>query len=306
MNNPIQNRYDFVILFDVKNGNPNGDPDAGNAPREDLETGIGLVTDVCIKRKIRNYVEMKYGSEEGFDMYIKAGLPLKDKDKEILKEKGFGKEDEVKEDDDKKKVIETICSKYYDVRTFGAVVTTFQKFNGGQIRGPVQLNFAKSIDPINSQNISITRIVKTDKADSSTFGEKYIIPYALYRQEGYISANFAKKTGFNEEDLEIFWEAIIRMFEEDHSAARGEMILRKLVIFKHESEYGNAPAHELFERVIIKAKQNENPDFIPRDFKDYEITVDNKNTPHGVTILEKKLSSNKIETIILQSGASTK
>lgn len=297
----IRNRYDFVILYDVENGNPNGDPDAGNMPRMDPETGLGLVTDVCLKRKIRNYVEAvkEEGTaaegEPGYRIYIKNDVPLNTSDKEALTYLGI-KDEEIKEAKKKdpgidKKIREFMCRNFFDIRTFGAVMTTFVKgaLNCGQVRGPVQIGFSRSIDPIVPQEITITRTAITTVADAekkgTEMGRKYIVPYALYRAEGYISANLARRiTGFSEEDLELLWEAIINMFENDRSAARGNMAVRELIVFKHDSELGNAPAYKLFERVQVKRRDPTKP---ARNYQDYMVTVSQENLPAGVTCERK-------------------
>ena len=263
MSDPIKNRYEFVVLFDVENGNPNGDPDAGNMPRVDPETGYGLVTDVCLKRKIRNYVEMAKEGEKGYRIYIKDGVPLNSSDKEACAYVGADpdklKEAKKKDEHLDEKIRDFMCSNFYDIRTFGAVMTTFTKgaLNCGQVRGSVQLGFARSIDPILPQEVTITRVAITTEADAekknTEMGRKYIVPYGLYRAEGYVSANLARKTtGFSEEDLELLWTAILNMFENDHSAARGKMAVRELIVFKHNCELGCAPAHKLFDLIYIK------------------------------------------------------
>lgn len=290
---PIKNRYDFVVLFDVENGNPNGDPDAGNMPRIDPETGYGLVTDVCLKRKIRNYVETVKEDAPGYKIYIKDSIPLNRSDKEALDSLGVElekiKEAKKKSDDLDIKVRDYMCSNFYDIRTFGAVMTTFVKgaLNCGQVRGPVQLGFARSIDPILPQEITITRVAITTEADAekkgTEMGRKYIVPYALYRCEGFISANLARKTtGFSDEDLKLLWQAIINMFENDHSAARGKMAVRELIVFKHESELGNAPSHKLFERVKVVRKDNVTT---AREYSDYTVEVNEDALPQGIKCL---------------------
>lgn len=288
----LKNRYEFVLLYDVENGNPNGDPDAGNMPRIDVETNYGIVTDVCLKRKIRNYVEILKGQEDGFEIYIKEGPSLESKQTKI----------EVKGGESKKSAM---CKKYFDIRTFGAVLAQLQKStaksakdkksegenedaktdsNNGQVRGPVQINFSRSIDPVFPNTITITRLVDEKEDNKTTMGNKHIVPYALYRTEGYISAKLARQTGFSEEDLELFWEALENMFEHDHSAARGKMAVRKLIIFKHESELGNAPSHKLFD--LVKVARKEPCDDIPaRAFEDYSITIGA--APQNVTIIER-------------------
>lgn len=289
MSEAIQNRYDFVVLFDVTNGNPNGDPDAGNMPRIDPETGLGLVTDVCLKRKIRNYVEAAKEGEAGYRIYIKDNVPLNASDEEALAYLGVEdiKAAKKKDPDIDKKIRSFMCENFFDIRTFGAVMTTFVKgaLNCGQVRGPVQFGFARSFDPIAPQEVTITRTAITTLADAekknTEIGRKFIVPYALYQVEGYISANLARKvTGFSEEDLALLWNAIINMFENDHSAARGNMAVRELIVFKHDSELGNAPAYKLFERVHGAKKAGVQ---VPRSYADYEVTVDTENLPAGVT-----------------------
>ena len=289
----IKNRYEFVVLFDVENGNPNGDPDAGNMPRVDQETGHGIVTDVCLKRKIRNYIEAAFEGEEGCRIYVKDRVPLERSDKEAyaylgIEEAGI-KEAKKNDSDLDRKVSNFMCGNFYDIRAFGAVMTTFVKsaLNCGQVRGPVQLGFARSIDPIMPQEVGITRIAITTEKDAQVknteMGRKYIVPYALYKVEGYISANLARKvTGFSEADLEKLWDSIINMFEIDHSAARGNMSVRELIVFKHESELGNAPAYKLFDTISIKRKD---PSVPVRTYQDYEIHVDNDHLPQGVECL---------------------
>lgn len=289
---PIKNRYEFVILFDVENGNPNGDPDAGNMPRIDPETGYGLVTDVCLKRKIRNYVETAKEGQHGYGIYIKDSVPLNRSDLEACKAVGVDenklKEAKKKDENLDKKLRDFMCSNFYDIRTFGAVMTTFVKgaLNCGQVRGPVQLGFARSIDPILPQEVTITRVAITTEADAekkgTEMGRKYIVPYGLYRAEGYISANLAKKTtGFSEDDLALLWQAILNMFELDRSAARGNMAVRELIVFKHDSELGNAPAYKLFDLVKVARKDGVTA---PRAYSDYTVTLDEAHLPDGVTV----------------------
>lgn len=294
MSETIRNRYDFVILFDVENGNPNGDPDAGNMPRIDPETGLGLVTDVCLKRKIRNYVDMVKEGEAGYQIYIQEKVPLNDMDKLAVQYVGLDPDDEkalkkAKKDDPELdvKLRDFMCRNFYDVRTFGAVMTTFVKanLNCGQVRGPVQLGFARSVDPIMPQEVTITRVAITTKADAENkgteMGRKYIVPYGLYRAEGFVSANLARKaTGFSENDLSLLWQAILNMFENDHSAARGKMCVRELIVFRHDSELGNAPAHKLFDAVKVRRV---NPYAAPRSYSDYAVEVDMASVPDGVT-----------------------
>lgn len=291
----IKNRYEFVVLFDVENGNPNGDPDAGNMPRIDPETGYGLVTDVCLKRKIRNYVEMVKEGVPGYRIYIKDGVPLNASDREACEYLGIEASKEAlkaaKKNDEHidEKIRDFMCQNFYDIRTFGAVMTTFVKgaLNCGQVRGPVQLGFARSVDPILPQEVTITRVAITTEADAENkgteMGRKYIVPYGLYRVEGYVSANLARKTtGFSEDDLNLLWTAILNMFENDHSAARGNMAVRELIVFKHDSEFGNAPAYKLFDTVKVAHK----PDVVaPRSYSDYTVEVDEAALPAGVTCI---------------------
>lgn len=287
----IENRYEFVILFDVENGNPNGDPDAGNMPRVDPETGYGLVTDVCLKRKIRNYVEAVKEGEPGYRIYVKNGVPLNRSDAEACEYLGV---DPSKLKEAKKnranldvEIRDWMCKNFFDIRTFGAVMTTFVKgaLSCGQVRGPVQLGFARSVDPIMPQEVGISRVTITTEADAekkdTEMGRKYIVPYGLYRAEGYISANLARKsTGFSQDDLNLLWQAILNMFELDHSAARGKMAVRELIIFRHDSELGNAPAYKLFD--LVKAERK--PDVVtPRVYSDYQVSVDETHLPAGVT-----------------------
>lgn len=289
MSEIIKNRYEFTILFDVENGNPNGDPDAANMPRVDPETGYGLVTDVCIKRKIRNYVEDVMEDATGYGIYIKDGVPLNVSDRRAYDAVlGEGKKLEKKDPEIDAKLRDFMCANFYDVRTFGAVMTTFvkDKLNCGQVRGPVQIGFARSIDPIVRQDVAITRVTVTTEADyakkDTEMGRKQIIPYALYRADGFISANLARKvTHFTEDDLELLFRAIINMFENDHSAARGKMAVRKLIIFKHDSELGNAPSHRTLDLVSVRRRGGVN---IARSFGDYEVTVNEAACPEGVTI----------------------
>lgn len=293
MSEPIKNRYDFVLYYDVENGNPNGDPDAGNMPRIDPETGHGLVTDVCLKRKIRDYVETVKEGEARYEIYIKDGVPLNRRDKRAFDELGIdaGQIKKLKKDDPQLdvKLRDAMCKLFYDVRTFGAVMTTFMKngLNCGQVRGPVQLTFSRSVDPIVPQEVTITRVAITTEEDAAKkgteMGRKYIVPYALYRCEGFVSANLARKTtGFSEEDLELFWQALINMFDNDHSAARGKMAVRALIVFKHDSELGNAPSYKLFDTVSVE--KNEAVEF-PRSFADYgDVVIDEAQVPDGVEV----------------------
>ncbi|MCD6389682.1 MAG: type I-C CRISPR-associated protein Cas7/Csd2 [Desulfobulbaceae bacterium] len=281
----ITNRYEFVLLFDVQNGNPNGDPDAGNTPRVDPETGNGLVTDVCLKRKIRNHVALTKEDAEGFKIYVQEKAVLNRTNEMAYKEynlKPVAKK-LPKKIEDALRITGWMCSNFYDIRSFGAVMTT--EINCGQVRGPVQLAFAKSVEPILSQEVTITRMAVTNEKDlekERTMGRKYIVPYGLYVAQGFISAPLAEKTGFDDGDLELLWNALCNMFEHDRSAARGLMSSQKLFVFKHRDKLGNAPAHKLFDLIDIKrAAGSEGP---ARSFKDYTVTVGA--APDGVEILE--------------------
>ena len=282
MSNTINNRYDFVLFFDVKDGNPNGDPDAGNLPRVDPETGHGLVTDVCLKRKVRNYVQLSNGKKSGYDIFIKEKAILN----AMIEEAHEQEEVKSKEKGDKTEAArQFMCKTYYDVRTFGAVMSTGK--NAGQVRGPVQLTFARSVSQVVTLEHSITRMAVATEAeaekqqgDNRTMGRKFTIPYGLYRCHGFISVPFAVQTGFNEDDLTLFWTALLEMFEHDRSAARGQMATRKLIVFKHESSMGNAHAHQLFD--MVKTEVRSNP---VREFNDYEISVPAQSEmPQGVTL----------------------
>ena len=285
MDELIKNRYDFVLFFDVTDGNPNGDPDAGNLPRVDAETGMGLVTDVCLKRKIRYYVQLIKNAERPYDIFIKEKAILCNFIHEAHQQ------DEVKEKTKGEKTAAArawMCKNYYDVRTFGAVMSIGE--NAGQVRGPIQLTFARSIDPIISSEHCITRMcVATDteaekqNGDNRTMGRKYTVPYGLYRTHGFISAHLASQTGFNESDLSLFWEALKNMFDHDHSAAKGLMTTCKLIVFKHDSALGNAPAHKLFEAIDVNLIDQNRP---PRSFKDYKVSINNNLIPAGVEVLE--------------------
>lgn len=281
----LNNRYDFIMLFDVENGNPNGDPDAGNMPRIDAESGYGFVTDVCLKRKIRNYVELVKDTEPGYNILVKADKSLNTKFAEAYDAAELKKGQKGKNPDDVQAARSFMCKNYYDVRMFGAVMSTGDN-PCGIVRGPVQINFARSVSPINIQDITITRQARTTddrmETGSTEMGKKSIVPYALYRAEGYVSAALANKvTGLSEDDLELLWTAIINMFEEDHSAARGKMCMRKLIVFKHDNILGNCPSHILFDKV--KVEEIACP---PRKFDDYKITVDAE-MPDGVELIEK-------------------
>ena len=299
MREPIKNRYEFVVLFDVENGNPNGDPDAGNMPRVDVESGYGFITDVCLKRKIRNYVETVKENEKGYQIYIREDVPLNRSDREACKDVGIDETDEKKVTDALKKLKKSdpdvdvklrdyMCENFFDIRTFGAVMTTFVKasLNCGQVRGPVQLGFARSVDPIVSQEVTITRVAITTEKDAENknteMGRKSIVPYGLYRVEGYISANLARKvTGFSEEDLELLWDAIINMFENDHSAARGKMAVRELIVFKHSKELGDCPAYKLFDAVEVKKVDDVE---YPRSYRDYTVQIHEEQIPETVEV----------------------
>ena len=284
---PIKNRYEFTVIFDVENGNPNGDPDAGNMPRIDPETSAGLVTDVCLKRKIRNFVEIFKEDEPYYNILVKPDKALNTKFTDAYEAIGEKTGQKGKNPEAVRAARDYICQNYFDVRTFGAVMSTGND-PCGIVRGPVQISFAKSVDPIFTQDITITRQARTteDKRDTgeTEMGRKSIVPYGLYRADGYVSAMLAQKiTKFSEEDLELLWKAIINMFEHDRSAARGKMCVRKLYVFKHDSVLGNAPANVLFDKIVIGKKDGVE---VPRSFNDYEITVD-KNMPEGVELQEK-------------------
>jgi CRISPR-associated protein Csd2 len=311
----IANRYDFVLLFDVANGNPNGDPDAGNLPRLDPETNLGLVTDVCLKRKVRNYAELSKGGDSGFAIYVQENSILNEKhraayvalrpaDEKAKTEKKLNP----RNDTEAGALRDFMCQNFFDVRTFGAVMST--GVNCGQVRGPVQMSFASSVEPIVPLEISITRMAATNEAekakkaeggddersDNRTMGRKYIVPYGLYRSHGFVSAKLAEKTGFGENDLVFLWEALKNAFEHDRSAARGEMATRKLIVFKHDCALGKAPAHELFERVTVgrdvkgefRTLDDERLDNLPpaRRYGDYKVEIDRENLPAGVEIFE--------------------
>lgn len=281
----LNNRYEFVIVFDVENGNPNGDPDAGNMPRVDAETSKGIVTDVCLKRKIRNYVEVVCEGKETYNILIKNDRALNTKFTEAYVEQGLETGQKGKKSDDVRMARDYICRNYFDVRTFGAVMSTGDD-TCGIVRGPIQINFAQSIDPVLPQEITITRQALTTQKEfeksENTMGKKNFIPYGLYRAEGYISALLANKTGFSEEDLEVFLDSLVNMFEIDHSAARGKMCMRKIFLFKHESLLGNAPSHVLFDKIHIHCKEDVD---VARKFADYEITID-EDLPNGVSLIE--------------------
>ena len=304
----IQNRYDFVLLFDVKDGNPNGDPDAGNLPRQDAETGQGLVTDVCLKRKIRNFVgltkdqvestENLQGGKKRFEIYVKEKAVLNKQHERAYV--AIGRKDILDSDDKKRKGGDAVndarkwmCANFFDVRTFGAVMST--GVNCGQVRGPIQLTFARSLDPIVASEHSITRMAVTTEAeaekqqgDNRTMGRKFTIPYGLYMAHGFVSSFLAKQTGFSDDDLAVLWDALSTMFEHDRSAARSEMATRGLYVFKHDSELGNAPAHTLFD--LIQIKRSNGSDVPPRNFKDYSVTLPDEGPVKGfsgVTFIKK-------------------
>ena len=299
----LKNRYDFMLLFDVKDGNPNGDPDAGNLPRIDAETGEGLVTDVCLKRKVRNYVQLVKAGEGGFDIFVKEKAILNQQIEKAYAELGIALDKAPSDEADGKKRNKAgqgqggeiakargkMCSDYFDIRTFGAVMSTGA--NAGQVRGPVQFTFGRSVDPVVTLEHSITRMAVATEAeaekqsgDNRTMGRKNTVPYGLYVAYGFVSPALAKQTGFSEEDLELLWQALVGMFDQDHSAARGMMATQKLIIFKHASALGNAPSHALFDLVGIAKKNGVE---VPRKFADYEVKVEKDALPDGVTLIEK-------------------
>lgn len=301
MSEAIRNRYDFVLVFDVQDGNPNGDPDAGNLPRLDAETGCGLVTDVCLKRKVRNFVEIAKESQPGYEIYVKEKAILNRQHERAYREigaedeLGTGTETDEKKGKEKRKGGKRVddartwmCGNFYDVRTFGAVMST--GVNCGQVRGPVQMTFGRSVDPIVTSEHSITRMAVATEAeaekqggDNRTMGRKNTVPYGVYVSHGFVSANLAAQTGFNEDDLSLLWDALKTMFEHDRSAARGLMATRKLVVFKHDSPLGNAPAHQLFDLVKIEKISPSQP---ARSFRDYEASINRSEVPAGVTLIE--------------------
>lgn len=280
----LKNRYDFMLIFDVKDGNPNGDPDAGNLPRVDSETGEGLVTDVCLKRKVRNYVQLVKAGEAGYDIFVKEKAILNNLVDEAYAELGIdanSKKPAKGESVDKGRAL--MCKKYFDIRTFGAVMSTGA--NAGQVRGPVQMTFARSVGPVVTLEHSITRMAVTKVEDvekERTMGRKNTVPYGLYVAYGFVSPALAKHTGFSEEDLETLWTALVNMFDQDHSAARGMMATQKLIVFKHESALGNASAHKLFDLVKIAKKADV---AVARKFADYEVVVPSQDEmPQGVDV----------------------
>ena len=308
----LNDRYDFVYLFDVNNGNPNGDPDAGNLPRLDPETNQGLVTDVCLKRKVRNFVELAKGDESGYAIYVQEGALLNEQHRKAYrdvrpddKKVESSKKLNPKNDDEMKDLRDFMCGHFFDVRTFGAVMST--GINCGQVRGPVQMTFARSIEPIVPLEMSITRMAATnekekeerekasdendgdERTEHRTMGRKHIVPYGLYRAHGFVSAKLAERTGFSPDDLDVLWNALTQMFEHDHSAARGEMVARQLIAFKHASALGNAPAHRLFERVSVKRTEaNGSEGILPpaRSFADYRVELDLDDMPTNVEAIE--------------------
>ncbi len=297
MNTPIKNRYEFVFLFDVKNGNPNGDPDNANAPRMDFETQLGWVSDVCLKRKIRNYINLVKVDDDGkpeagYDVYVKERSILNQTHQKAYDALGLKITDKTKaqeKNDMADKARNWMCQTYFDIRMFGAVMTT--GVNCGQVRGPVQIAFSTSIDPIVAQEQSLTRMAVTTEAESEnqdgsnrTMGRKDIVPYGLYRCHGFISAPFAAQTGFSEEDLELLFKSLENMFDHDHSAARGEMNTRNLLVFKHDSKLGSSPSHKLFDAVSVKKKEGVE---VPRSFADYVVTIDRSVIPEGIEVIER-------------------
>lgn len=291
----IDRRYDFVLLFDVINGNPNGDPDAGNAPRVDPETGCGLVSDVCLKRKIRNFISLVKGAandapESGYDIYVKERGILNQQHERAYRALGVDPKAKPKKGESPDLAArDWMCQTFFDIRMFGAVMTT--QVNAGQVRGPVQLTFARSMDPIASLEQSITRMAVTTEKESEsqdggnrTMGRKQIVPYGLYRVHGFVSPHLAAQTGFSSDDLALLWQALERMFEFDRSSARGEMTARRLVVFEHESPLGNAPAHRLFERLRVARRNVSRP---PRDYEAYDVSLDTTGLPVGITVHDR-------------------
>lgn len=280
--NELKNRIDFVYIFDVQDGNPNGDPDAGNLPRVDAETGVGIVTDVCIKRKVRNYVQVAKGLANGYDIFVK--------EKAVLNNEIDKAHDDAKVKAAQNKIAaarQYMCEHYYDIRTFGAVMSTGK--NAGQVRGPIQFTFARSVNPVATSEHSITRIAvatpkeaESQNGENHTMGRKATIPYGLYVCHGFISANLAQQTGFTEDDLALFFDALKNMFDLDRSAARGLMSAQKLIVFRHASELGNAPANKLFDLVKVEKTTND----VPRSFKDYAVSINTSALPNGVTVEE--------------------
>ncbi len=280
----LNNRYEFVLLFDVKDGNPNGDPDAGNLPRMDAETGMGLVTDVCLKRKVRNFVQMTQTDNSSRKIFIREKAILNNMIDESHEQEGV----KDKEKGNKTEAAKNwMCENYYDVRTFGAVMSTGK--NAGQVRGPIQMTFSRSIDPIVASEHTITRMAVTtpkeaeaQSGENRTMGRKFTVPYGLYRCHGFISAHLAKQTGFDEDDLELFWQSLLQMFDHDRSASRGEMSARRLFVFKHSNELGNAPATELLDRIQVSRKEDIE---VARNFNDYQVKIDDSNLPEGIELI---------------------
>ncbi|MBQ8723911.1 MAG: type I-C CRISPR-associated protein Cas7/Csd2 [Opitutales bacterium] len=284
----LENRYEFVLLFDVKDGNPNGDPDAGNLPRTDAETGNGLVSDVCLKRKVRNFVALTQNDKPGYDIYVAEKAILTNQQKKAYDAKSLDDKDGDKADN-VKKAQAWMCQTFFDIRAFGAVMS-LKEYNCGQVRGPVQMTFARSVDPVVSSEHAITRMaVATEKeakdqsGDNRTMGRKVTVPYGLYRENGFVNPFFADQTGFGEDDLKLLWDALKNMFDLDRSAARGLMASRKLIVFKHKDKLGSAPASVLFDAVKIEKKPGVE---VPRDFSDYTVTVDESKIPEGVEVIE--------------------
>ena len=284
----LENRYEFVLLFDVKDGNPNGDPDAGNLPRTDAETGNGLVSDVCLKRKIRNFVTLTQNGKSGYDIYVTEKAILTNQQKKAYEAKSLDDKNGNKADN-VKTAQAWMCENFFDIRSFGAVMS-LKEYNCGQVRGPVQMTFARSVDPVVSSEHAITRMaVATEKeakeqsGDNRTMGRKFTVPYGLYRENGFINPFFADQTGFGENDLVLLWDALKSMFDLDRSAARGLMSSRKLIVFKHKDKLGNAPASVLFDAVKIEKKADVD---VPRDFSDYTVAVDKSKIPEGIEVIE--------------------
>lgn len=270
----LSNRFDFVYIFDVQDGNPNGDPDAGNLPRIDAETGMGLVTDVCLKRKVRNYVQIAKQDTQGYDIFIKEFAVLNNLINQAKTEE---------QNDNTLTARQRLCNAYYDIRAFGAVLASLAGTNQGQVRGPIQLTFARSVEPIVTLEHSITRMAVANEKDDAvnrTMGRKATIPYGLYVCHGFVSANLARQTGFSDDDLQLFWDALRNMFDCDRSAARGLMSARRLIVFRHDSILGNAPANLLFDRVTVNRTSAD----VARSFSDYQINVDTENLPNGITV----------------------
>lgn len=290
MSEAIQNRYEFVLLFDVELGNPNGDPDAGNMPRLDYETNAGLVTDVCLKRKVRNFVELAMESQPGYAIYVREKAILNAEHAKAYAALGIDTDPKKRDKKDKaerdRDLTRWMCANYFDIRTFGAVMTT--EINCGQVRGPVQLSFAKSVEPVHPQEIAVTRMAVTNEKDAEkerTIGRKFVVPYALYRAEGYVSAHLADRTGFSEDDLALLWKALENMFDHDRSAARGKMSARKLIVFKHGSKLGEASAQRLFD--LVKVDPAPGRDGPARCYADHVVTIHRDATPNGVELIER-------------------